>query len=171
MQNNYKTEQVQRLLVNLNSTLSQLEREGIVPAEALKQSRYEQIRLLGIPITIFNSKLAVLESVVKYMRENLFLNYGDISRLIGRSESVVGVTYRRAKKKVVGALNVDSADYISFGIFSNKSLSVLEVVSINLLERGFSIKKIAKILCRDYKTVWTVLSRAQNKLKGVKNKQ
>ena len=56
---------------------------------------------------------------------------------------------------------------IPVSIFSNKALSGLELVCKYLKdELGIRISDIAKLLNRDYRTVWTTYSIASRKLKG-----
>ena len=58
-----------------------------------------------IPSEIFrNRDLAVLESLVKYLRESLGLSYAEIASLLNRDDRTIWTVYSRAKKK---SLDVD----------------------------------------------------------------
>ncbi|MEK6860611.1 MAG: hypothetical protein AABY07_01450, partial [Nanoarchaeota archaeon] len=52
-----------------------------------------------IPLSIFNKKLSVLETVVKYLKENPKFNFHKIGELIGRDERNIWHTYNSARKK------------------------------------------------------------------------
>ena len=54
---------------------------------------------LIIPVSLFNHQLGALETIVKYLRENLGFKFLKISSLINRNISTVLTTYRKAKKK------------------------------------------------------------------------
>ena len=53
-----------------------------------------------VPVSaLIDRKLGVLESVVKYLRENYELNYSEIGRLLGRDPRTIWTAYSRCKKK------------------------------------------------------------------------
>ncbi len=54
---------------------------------------------LLLPISIFNNKLSILESVVKYLKEVLNLRYYEIANLLGRDNRTIWTIYRRVKEK------------------------------------------------------------------------
>ena len=54
---------------------------------------------IKIPITVFrNRDLAVLESLVKYMKEELKMNYAEIAESLNRDERTVWTAYNRKQK-------------------------------------------------------------------------
>ena len=54
-----------------------------------------------VPVHVLvDRKLGVLESVVKYLRENYELNYSEIGRLLGRDPRTIWTAYSRCKKKI-----------------------------------------------------------------------
>ena len=60
----------------------------------IKEARYY------IPVSaLTNRKLGVLESVVKYLKENYELNYSEIGRLLGRDPRTIWTAYRRGREK------------------------------------------------------------------------
>jgi len=73
--------------------------------EKLKLSDKE-IKELGstkdikIPITIFTSKLGMLESIVLYLRDDLGLSFRLIASLLKRNYKTVWTSYNKAKKKI-----------------------------------------------------------------------
>ncbi|MEK6876137.1 MAG: hypothetical protein AABX63_01905, partial [Nanoarchaeota archaeon] len=54
-----------------------------------------------VPISVFNNdKLGSLETIVKYLRENLLLSFKQIGFLANRNEVALAVSYRNARKKL-----------------------------------------------------------------------
>ncbi len=126
----------------------------------LKQERGQKDT---IPISIFNTELSTFESIVKYLREEKEYSYKKISEILKRKTGPIGVTYRNAKKKFSAKLDVsDTSIVIPFSIFKQK-LTILEAVVLHLKESDLTFGKIAKLLKRDYRTIWTVYSRARRK--------
>ena len=55
---------------------------------------------LSIPVKIFaKRKLSVLETLVKYLKEEHELNYREIGELLHRNEKTIWTVYQRGKKK------------------------------------------------------------------------
>ncbi len=118
-----------------------------------------------IPLSIFTKQLGGLEAVVKYMKENLELTYKEISELIYRDQRTVWSAYNKAKQKISEELIEDSKITIKTGIFSEK-LTVLETVVAYLKQKQLRNKQIAELLNRDERNIFTIYSRAKEKLKG-----
>jgi len=135
--------------------------------------RHKNISLEGeskysIPISIFSKKLSVFESIVKYLREEERLSYKKIAELLYKKTGPVGVTYRNSIKKISGKFkvdlkNVNSEKMIPITIFNEKYTLFESVVMFLHNEMRFSFKEIAKILGRNYRTVWTIFRRAKSK--------
>ena len=53
-----------------------------------------------VPTHIFDSKLSVLESISKYLREEYSLSYAEIGRLLGRNERTIWTVCQRAERKL-----------------------------------------------------------------------
>jgi|SRR3989338_8664243 len=119
-----------------------------------------------VPIHIFrNGHLSSLETIVKYLRENLLLSFRQIGSLTARNPVALAVTYRNAKKKMGEALAEGSSPYhIPVSILQNRSLSVLENIVSYLKDTfGLAYHAIAALLNRDDRTIWTVYSRCKKK--------
>ncbi|MEM4268387.1 MAG: sigma factor-like helix-turn-helix DNA-binding protein [Candidatus Woesearchaeota archaeon] len=57
-------------------------------------------RQIQIPVEIFKDRgVAVLESLVEYLKDTYGLSYAEIGRLLNRNERTVWTVYRRAKEK------------------------------------------------------------------------
>ncbi len=110
------------------------------------------------PSSIFTNKLTVLESIVKYMKEELGLNYHSIGELLNRNEKNIWHTYNNAKRKYQKRLLIEGELIpISLEILRNRKLSPLAAIiqSLSTIQR-LSTKEIAKLLRRNYKTIWTI---------------
>ena len=121
-----------------------------------------------IPITIFsNDGLSALETIVKYLKEEEGLRNSSIARILGRTPASVWITYRNAARKIVDRLPLAVTDiYIPTSVIASGKLSVLESVAQHLHEDlGLSYRKIADLLNRDERTIWTVCYRARKKLR------
>lgn len=161
-----KDRDVQRLLDSVGAALDGLSDLGIRPEQAVQLAKARQCR--GIPISIFNPHLGALESIVKYMREELLLDYNTIAGILGRNPGPIGVTYRRTLRKLKGALDTSSNGSIPFeALRANqaKQLSVFESLAYHLAKQGHDWHDIARIMHRHDKTVWTVLDRAKKKMR------
>ena len=157
----------------LLDTLNYLKESGLTSQEIinlvnniLKVTVKEEVK---VPISVFmNGKLGSLETIVKYLRENLLLSFKQIASLTNRNEIALAVTYRNARKKlearfVVGEISPYS---IPVSILKDRNLSVLENIASYLKDTfGLAYHKIAILLSRDDRTIWTVYQRAIKKRK------
>lgn len=119
----------------------------------------------SIPDTILTKKLTVLESIVKYLKENLNFSYKEIARLLNRDQRNIWQTYNAAKKKHKLGFAIKHYKFlIPSSIFSNRKLSILENLVFYLKnEFNLSYHKIAILIHRDERTVWTVYQKALRK--------
>jgi hypothetical protein len=122
----------------------------------------------GFPVSILRSpELSSLEAIVKYLRENRKLGYRQIGSLLNRNPATLAVTYKVAKRKKKEPFSPEAdfdTERINFSAFAG-NLSVLEAICHHLKSHGKSFSQISHLIDRDQKTVWTVCSRAQAKLK------
>jgi len=118
-----------------------------------------------VPISVFTKKLATLETVCKYLKENLNLSNKKIADLIGRNSKSVWQAYNSSKRKMSEKLNVTySSIFIPVSILKNKNMSPLESVVFYLKkEAKFSYREIAILLKRDDSTIWVVYNKARIK--------
>ncbi len=122
---------------------------------------------LCIPVTIFSKKLGALESITKYMKENLNMNYREIGKELGRNERTIWTAYKKATEKQKGPFEMKKAGImLPISTFENKELTVLESVIVCLKERGLKFSEIAELLERDQRNIWTAYSRAKRKQKN-----
>lgn len=158
-----------RLLDTLNYLKEQkLSSEEIISLvnKLLKVEVKEEVK---VPISIFkNEHLSSLETIVKYLRENLLLSFKQIGSLTNRNEIALAVSYRNAKRKLEEKFLIEeiSPYYIPVSILQDRNLSVLENIVSYLKDTfGLAYHKIAVLLNRDDRTIWTVYQRAIKKRK------
>ncbi len=128
--------------------------------------RKEEVKGGFIPISVFSNKvLAPLETIVKYLREELGYTYKKIGLLLNRKAGPIGVTYRNAVKKLKSKLDVSSIENsIPISIFRDSKLTVFESSVVHLRDtKKLSFGRIAELLNRNYRTIYTVYSRARKK--------
>ena len=118
-----------------------------------------------IPTCIFNGKLSALETIVKYLKENLDLKYSNIAKLLNRNDRTIWTTYSNSRKKFSKRFVVKSNKFfIPVSILSNRSFSVLESIVYYLKDNlNLRYSQIALMLHRDPRTVWTVYNRRKRK--------
>lgn len=119
----------------------------------------------SFPIAIITKKLTVLESVLKYLREEKHYSLHKIAELLGRNEKNLWHAYQSAKRKMPAHLKADpSSTIVPLEIFSNERFSPLEAVVAYLKEeKNLSFHEIALLLSRDDRTIWTTYMRAKKK--------
>lgn len=131
---------------------------------------------LSIPDCVFNKKLTLFESSVKYLKENLGLNFKQISEIMHRDQRNIWQVYNSSTKKHKAKFSMQAEKptkvsipkkvSIPVSIFSTKEFSVLECFVVYLKDGlGLTYSAIGKLLRRDDRTIWTVYSRAKKKLK------
>lgn len=118
-----------------------------------------------IPITIFSRELGSLETICKYLKENLNLKNRKIAFLIARDSRSVWQAYNASKKKLPSKYEIFPSKYfIPVSILRNKELSVLENIVFYLKEEfSLNYHEIAVLLKRDDRTIWSVYQKARKK--------
>ena len=118
-----------------------------------------------IPVSIFNEELSSLESISRYLKDNLNLTYHDIGIMLNRDEKNIWHTYKNSLKKYPKSLKISKSKFlIPTKIFQDKKLSILESI-VFYLKQEFDLRysEIAVLIRRDIRTVWTVYKRAIKK--------
>lgn len=128
----------------------------------------KKVQKIAIPTFIFKDRsLAILETIVKFLKEKHTLTYHEIAVLINRDDRTIWTAYHRAKKKQKKPQKITKkpTKNIPTAIFKDRSVSVLEAVVRFLKEKhNLSYHEIAVLLNRDDRTIWTVYSRVKKKL-------
>ena len=120
----------------------------------------------AIPISVFDNKeLSSLETICKYLKENISLSYHEIAVLLNRNDRTIWTTYNNAHKKLEAKfIAAKSEIFIPISIFTERKLSVLESIAVYLKdERGLTFHQIAVLLNRNDRPIWTVYNRGKKK--------
>ena len=168
-----KKEDIELIEKRLSTTLNYLKEQGLSSQEIVelvnKLLNIQVKEEVKVPLSVFkNDYLGSLETIVKYLRENLLLSFKQIASLTNRNEIALAVTYRNAKKKLEAKFVVTeiSPYSIPVSILKDRNLSVLENVVSYLKDTfGLAYHKVAVLLNRNDRTIWTVYQRAKKKKK------
>ena len=117
-----------------------------------------------IPCSIFSIKLGIFEAIVKFFHENKSLSFKQISKVLDRTPNNIAVTYKKAKIKYPQPFTkLDFSVKVPFKIFSKK-FTCFESICLYLKDKlDYSYHKIAVLLNRNDRTIWTVYNRARLK--------
>ena len=154
----------------LLDTLKYLQEQELSPEQIVnlvkKHLEVPEKEEVKVPISVFNNeKLGALETIVKYLRENKLLSFKQIGSLTNRNDIALAVSYRNAKKKLEEKFVEEiSPYYLPVSILQDRKFSVLENVVSYLKDTfGLTYHKIAILLNRNDRTIWTVYQRARKK--------
>jgi len=177
-----KSNKILKLLIKLTDELREeysKEKETII--KQLIKAVYEEYSVkrkdvlslirkeINIPITIFSKELGALESLVKYMKENLNMNYHEIAKELNRDERTIWTAYKKAKEKQKEPIKIKETDIsIPLSIFKDRKLTILESIIIYLKEKEMKYSEIAELIDRDQRNIWTIYSKARKKLSDEK---
>lgn len=121
-----------------------------------------------IPMTIFSKKLEYLESIVKYLKENLKLSYSEISEILNRGKRTIQTIYNRSTEKQPKQIEIKKTLIsVPVSIFKNRKLTIAESIIIYLKKKGLKYIDIAKLINRDYKIPITIFNKELGCLESV----
>ena len=117
------------------------------------------------PLSIIHEKLTVLESVIKYLREEKNYSLHHCAEILGRNEKNLWHAYHNATQKVPAPIRGEASSvFVPLDIFSDETLSPQEALVFYLREtEQMTLHQIAKLLLRDDRTIWTAYTRAKKK--------
>src|SRR3989338_7169912 len=116
-----------------------------------------------IPVSIFDENLSALESVCKYLKENLDLGFSKIALLLNRDARTIWTTYSNALKKRKERLIVKESRYfIPISALADRKFSALGSIVVYLKDK-FSLryKEISVLLHRDERNIWAAYHRVK----------
>ena len=104
-------------------------------------------------------------SIVKYLKEEKKLSLRKIAQVTGRDERNIWNIYNISKKRYPERFSFKKVKFwIPVSIFSQPKLSALESIAAYLKEElSLTYHKIAILIKRDDRTIWTVYNRAKKK--------
>jgi len=145
----------------LNSLLDKLSEKYLLSAVEIVQKLKHNI----VPLCIFNRSLSPLESVCKYLREELNYTNQDTAKALNRDMNTTWQAYNSSKKKYPRKFAVKfSNNDFDVRILSDRKLSILEsIVSYLRNSKKLTYHEIGVLLKRDDRTIWTCNFRANKK--------
>jgi hypothetical protein len=119
-----------------------------------------------IPCEIFCKKLSPLESIVKFLHETHGYSFTKIAKLLNRSPKTIWQAAHNAIKKHPEQFSVKHDYLIPLFLFSNRKKSILSILVEYLHDQyTLTFAKIARLIERDPRTVWTAYRRYNKKKK------
>jgi hypothetical protein len=153
-----KSELVRDLLETLSG-------QGVSSQDIIGYIKVKEGKVEKLPVSIFCLGLSPLQAVVKFLFENKAYSFSEIARLLNRDQRTIWNTYHSTKKEKPELLNPDKTNYyVNISVFRDRSLSFLENLCM-FLKTNYPLNyhKIAALLGKDDRTVWTVCKRAERK--------
>ena len=152
-------------MVNVTESVDEYIQIEYIPDNSVCEHKPMQSDIY-LPISIFkNDLLSSLETISKYLVEELGLRYCDIAEILNRDDRTIWGAYDSARKKMTERFVVIySSQTIPISILRDRTFSVLETITKYLKdELNYRYCRIAEILNRDSRTIWTVYHRAKRK--------
>lgn len=119
-----------------------------------------------LPISIFNNKeLSCLETIVKYLKEELKLRFHEIALMLNRDDRTIWTTYNVACKKRKERLHLKEPKFlIPVSVLTDRKFGVLEAI-VGYLKDNFNLRysEIAFLINRDERNIWTVYNHFKKK--------
>lgn len=125
---------------------------------------------LYLPISVFDNKeLSSLETITKYLKENLNLAYHEIALILNRDDRTIWSTYNKSLKKRKSILTIKPSEYhIPISILSDRKLASLQSIVLYLKDHyDLSYHEIAVLLRRNDRTIWSTYHQAKKRLSNV----
>jgi len=96
------------------------------------------------------------------------MNYGEIAKELQRDERTIWTAYKKAKEKQPEPITIKETEiYLPLSMINNNKFTILESIILYLKEKGMKYSKIADLLSRDQRNVWTIYSRVRKKIERV----
>jgi DNA-directed RNA polymerase specialized sigma24 family protein len=176
-----KSNKILKLLIELTDELRKeysKEKETIINQlikavqKEYKVSRSDVLSLIRkeieIPIEVFSKELGALESIVKYMKENLNMNYKGIASELKRDQRTIWTAYKKASEKMKKPLEIkETKMFLSLSVFKDRKLTILESIIVYLREKGLRYSEIAELVNRDQRNIWTIYSKTIKKQRKI----
>ena len=144
----------------LKKEIKKLETKGFSKDEIIEILSEEKET---IPIEIFKKELGALESITKYMKENMNLTYVKISEIINRNQKTIWTAYKKSNEKFSIKFKDETEHPIPIEIFKSTNLTILETIISYLRNKNMKFSEIGQVLNRDQRNIWTINNRIKNK--------
>lgn len=156
----------EKQLLEVLTLLKKLDPKDVLKLVREKEKQKQEQQSAIIPISLFSATpLSSLEAITVYLRDVQQLTFVQMETLLGRNQIALSTSYRNAKKKYNGKIEVKETKFsVPCGVIANRQFSVLENITLHV-KRVYNLPnaKIAKLLGKDPRTIWTVLERAKKK--------
>jgi DNA-directed RNA polymerase specialized sigma24 family protein len=153
----------EELILSLKRIKEHLKENYHLSEQELSEAKTKQEEI-KIPVSIFSHELSPSEALVKFLKENIKLNYHKIAELIKRDERGVWGSYQRAIKKQASEFQLKPDEKYMPGSAFKKDISILEsLVSYLKDKENLSGAAISKLLDKKPSTIWTAYKRAKEK--------
>ncbi|MFH1133633.1 MAG: hypothetical protein V1735_04020 [Nanoarchaeota archaeon] len=129
-------------------------------SHAETQHDVEQPKATAVPVSLFSTRDPPLRALVHYMVSELGLRQGEVAKLLNRAPATISLTF----KQEFQCHGIGKGDLIPLALFQDRRLSVSEHVVLFLSQAGYSQRRIARMMHRDFRTIWTMLDRARRKV-------
>ena len=164
------------IIINIYVQETILKKEEIIKIEKARQliiDLKEKYKLtydllfqneLKVPIDIFLKEITTLQSVVKYLKEDLELSLHEISLLLGRNEKSIWHIYNKANKLLKKKFLIKHSEYLIPVFIFRNNLSAQESLIVFLKEKlNLSYIHISRLIQRDQRIISTVYLRGKRK--------
>jgi hypothetical protein len=118
-----------------------------------------------LPLSTLRSQLSPLEAVAKYFRQSREMEFTHIAKLLGKSSPACWTAYKNAMRKHPKEFLVEFSKHdMPLSELHSEKLSLLELIVRYLREKhGLKFSRIAELIGRDPRTVWTAYKRMESK--------
>jgi len=149
-------------LLDLANLLSEEQKNILIQDLLKKQTHPQEIHL---PLSIFSPSISCLETICKYLKEELDISFKEMAKLLNRKSITLRTSFNNANKKHPKKFtNINFNLNIPISLLGNRKYTTFEIIIRYLKEKKqISLKNIADLLHRNYKTIWTTYSRARKK--------
>ena len=86
--------------ISVDKMLSKATKKYILTEEEIEELIERRDGEIVLPISIFSSKLGMLEAASLYLKDKLGLSFSDAARLLKRDYKTIWSSYNKAKKKL-----------------------------------------------------------------------
>ncbi len=165
-------EKIQQELDALSTLLDSFTRSNSFSFEELLhllREKHEKKTPVMIPSAILrDGTLGIMESIVKYLKEEFHLTYHQIAILLKRDDRVIWATYNNSLRKRKEKLQpIGENVWLPISIFLDDKKGPLESIAVYLKDSALlSFKQIGTLLNRDNRVICTVYSKRKRERKS-----
>jgi hypothetical protein len=134
--------------------------------ELKREEENLEIENINLPLNIFSTELGTLETLTKYLKENLGFSFSSIAALLNRDPRTIWGAYDSAIGKHPEPFFEipETAIELPVGMLQDRHFGMLENLVWHMHENlGMRYSRIATLIKRNDRTVWTAWMRARRK--------